>query len=104
VLVGRHYFSSFRSRGCSDSNPVCEVTRARWTGWEGGLRLELVADHFLYHMVRSIVGTALEICLESDPAGRMCSVLEAGERSAAGPTAPAHGLCLEEVMYPGGTS
>jgi tRNA pseudouridine38-40 synthase len=104
VLEGRHDFSSFRSTGSSDSSPVCEVTCARWAGWEGGLRLELVADHFLYHMVRSIVGTALEVCRESDPAGRMCSVLEAEVRSAAGPTAPAHGLCLEEIRYPGGTS
>ena len=104
VLEGRQDFSSFRSSGSSDSNPVCGVTRARWVAWEGGLRFEVVADHFLYHMVRSIVGTLLEACTDADPAGRMRTVLEARERSAAGPTAPAHGLCLEEVMYAGVTS
>jgi len=104
VLEGRQDFSSFRSTGSSESNPVCDVTRARWTVWEGGLRFEIVADHFLYHMVRSIVGTALEVCAAADPAGRMRAVFAAGERSAAGPTAPARGLCLEEVMYPGVTS
>jgi len=104
VLEGRHDFSSFRSTGSSDSRPVCDVTRARWRPWEGGLQLEIVADHFLYHMVRSIVGTALEVSASADPAGRMRAVLEAGERSAAGPTAPAHGLCLEQVLYPEGTT
>ncbi len=104
MLEGRRDFSSFRSTGSSESNPVCEVTRARWVAWEGGLRFEIVADHFLYHMVRSIVGTALEVCKTADPAGRMRAVIEAGDRSVAGPTAPARGLCLEEVMYPGVTS
>jgi len=104
VLEGRRDFSSFRSTGSSESNPVCDVTRARWAVREGGLRFEIVADHFLYHMVRSMVGTALEVCGAADPAARMRAVIEAGDRSAAGPTAPAHGLCLEEVMYPGVTS
>jgi len=104
VLEGRRDFSSFRSTGSSESNPVCDVTRARWATWEGGLRFEIVADHFLYHMVRSIVGTALEVCTAADPAGRMLAVIEARERSVAGPTAPAHGLCLEEVTYPEVTS
>jgi tRNA pseudouridine38-40 synthase len=101
VLEGRQDFSSFRSTGSSESNPVCDVTRARWVAWERGLQLEIVADHFLYHMVRSIVGTALEVCATADAAGRMRAVLEAGDRATAGPTAPACGLCLEEVMYPG---
>ena len=104
VLVGRHDFSSFRSAGSSDSHPVCEVAGAQWSAWEGGLRLEIVADHFLYHMVRSIVGTALDASAAADPAGRMRAVLEAEDRSAAGPTAPAHGLCLEQVLYLGGTT
>jgi len=104
VLEGRRDCSSFRSTGSSETNPVCDVSRARWETWEGGLRLEIVADHFLYHMVRSIVGTALEVCAAADPAGRMREVVGARDRSAAGPTAPAHGLCLEEVIYPGVTA
>jgi len=104
VLEDRRDFSSFRSTGSSESNPVCDITRARWVTWDGGLRFEIVADHFLYHMVRSIVGTALEVCTAADPAGRMLAVIEAQDRSVAGPTAPAHGLCLEEVTYPEVTS
>jgi tRNA pseudouridine38-40 synthase len=104
VLEGRRDFSSFRSTGSSETSPVCNITRAHWVTWEGGVRFEIVADHFLYHMVRSIVGTTLEVCTATDPAGRMLEVIEALDRSAAGTTAPAHGLCLEEVTYPEVTS
>jgi tRNA pseudouridine38-40 synthase len=101
VLEGRHDCSSFRSAGSSDTRPECEVRRAAWEEWEGGLRLDITADHFLYHMVRTIVGTALAAAAAADPAGAMRAVREARERAAAGPTAPAHGLCLEEVDYGG---
>ena len=99
ALEGEHDFSSFRSAGSGDVQPVCRVHRAGWRAWEGGLMLDIVADHFLYHMVRSIVGTALEAAEAADPAGAMRAVLAARERAAAGPTAPAHGLCLEQVFY-----
>jgi len=100
ALEGRHDCSSFRSTGSTDSDPVCEVSRARWETWEGGLALTIVADHFLYRMVRSIVGTALAAATAADPAAHMRAVLAARDRSVAGPTAPPHGLCLDEVLYP----
>lgn len=100
ALEGRRDCSSFRSAGSSETDPVCDVTRARWEPWEKGLRLEIVSDHFLYRMVRSVVGTALEASERADPAGWMRTVIEAKDRAAAGRTAPAHGLCLEEVRYP----
>jgi len=59
------------------------------------------ADRFVYRMVRSIVGTAVEIAAGSrdDTLG---AILESRERTRAGLTAPAHGLVLEHVAYPGG--
>lgn len=104
TLEGRHDCSSFRSAGSSDTRPDCAVSRAAWGEWEGGLLLDITADHFLYHMVRTIVGTALAAAASADPAGAMRAVLGARERAAAGPTAPAHGLCLEEVLYEGAGS
>lgn len=103
VLEGEHDFSSFRSAGSSDVQPLCRVHRAGWRAWEGGLQLDIVADHFLYHMVRSIVGTALDAAAAADPAREMRGVLAACDRAAAGLTAPAHGLCLEQVFYAGET-
>jgi tRNA pseudouridine38-40 synthase len=104
VLEGRHDCSSFRSAGSSDTRPECAVSRAAWREWEGGLLLEITADHFLYHMVRTVVGTALAAAATADPAAAMRAARDARDRAAAGPTAPAHGLCLEEVLYEGARS
>lgn len=101
-LEGEHDCSSFRAAGSSPSHPVCRVSRARWRTWEWGVALDIVADHFLYHMVRVVVGTAIALARESDPSESMRRVLEARDRRKAGLTAPAHGLCLEEVFYPPG--
>lgn len=98
-LEGEHDFSSFQSAGSSPANPRCRMTRARWSRWEGGLALELEADHFLYHMVRNVVGTALACARADDPAGAMRAVLEARDRRRAGVTVPPQGLCLEAVRY-----
>lgn len=99
-LEGEHDCSSFRSSGSSPSDPMCRIVRARWRAWEFGSVFEIVADHFLYHMVRTVMGTALAAAREDDPAAAMRRVLAARDRSAAGVAAPAHGLCLEHVFYP----
>jgi tRNA pseudouridine38-40 synthase len=101
-LEGVHDFSSFRAAGGSASDPVCRVARATWRRWEGGLVFDVIADHFLYHMVRNLVGTALRAMDARDPAGATRGTLAARDRAAAGPTAPPQGLTLEQVFYAGG--
>lgn len=100
ALEGEHDFSSFQATGRTKVPPVCRVVRARWGWWEGGVRLDIVADRFLYRMVRNVVGTALSAAASRDPAEAMREVLAGRERRHAGVTAPAHGLCFEEVFYP----
>ena len=101
-LEGSHDCSAFRASGGAESRPVCRIARASWTRWEAGWRLDIVADHFLYHMVRNVVGTALAAAATEDPAAAMRRVLDSRDRRQAGRTAPACGLCLEEVYYPMG--
>jgi tRNA pseudouridine38-40 synthase len=98
-LEGLHDCKSFESAGSPSRHTECRVDRARWSRWEHGLRLDIVANHFLYHMVRTVVGTALAAAEERDAPGSMRSVIAARDRSRAGATAPAQGLCLEEVFY-----
>jgi tRNA pseudouridine38-40 synthase len=100
ALEGEHDFSAFEASGSSPTRPVCRMARAGWRRWEGGLQLDLVADHFLYHMVRNVVGTALAVMHAADPAAAMRAVLQSRRRSKAGATAPPQALCLEEVFYP----
>jgi tRNA pseudouridine38-40 synthase len=99
VLHGEHDFSSFRSAGGAAGSPRCHVIQASWSRWEGGMRLDIVADHFLYHMVRAIVGTVLEQATTADPVAAMRAILGARERSAAGTNAPPQGLTLEQAIY-----
>ena len=100
ALEGEWDCSAFRATGSSPANPWCRISRASWSTEGAVARLDIIADHFLYHMVRTIVGTALRVANSIDPAGAMRAVLDSRDRARAGNTAPAHGLCLEEVFYP----
>ena len=55
---------------------------------------------FLRYMVRKIVGTLLQVGRGRRPAGEIPGLLEKCDRACSGPTAPAHGLCLQSVEYP----
>jgi tRNA pseudouridine38-40 synthase len=99
VLEGEHDCASFQAVGSTAVQAVCRIARARWSRWEGGVRLDIVADRFVYRMVRNIVGTALAAAAARDPGAAMREVLAARDRRRAGATAPARGLCLEEVFY-----
>jgi tRNA pseudouridine38-40 synthase len=99
VLTGRHEFTSFCSSGCYTDNHFCTIRDAFVE--ERGRNLKVVtirADRFLYKMVRTIIGTALDgargtVGLEFD------RLLQKKDRNAAGTTAPAQGLVLEYVRY-----
>lgn len=98
-IPGEHDFSAFGAAGSSPVNPVCRVSRAQWSRWEYGWRLDVEADHFLYHMVRNLVATALQASVRPDPGAYVRDILVSRDRHRAGATAPAHGLSLEAVRY-----
>jgi tRNA pseudouridine38-40 synthase len=99
-LVGVHDFSSFRSANADRKSPVREV---RWCGWgrEGPLLFFCIeASGFLRYMVRSMVGTLVEVGMGKRRADDIPVLLEARDRTRAGMTAPARGLFLAAVSYP----
>ncbi len=76
------------------------VRDARWHDLgDGRLRFDIEASSFCHQMVRSVVGTLVEVGLGKRKAGEMTAILAARSRAAAGPPAPANGLCLWEVKY-----
>ncbi len=101
ALLGEHDFAAFRAAGSSPAESRCRMIRATAVAWEQGVRIDVTADHFVYHMVRNIVGTALVAAEAADPAEAMRAVLESGARSRGGTTAPPQGLVFEQVFYPG---
>ncbi len=102
AVVGEHCFRAFAVRGTAPQHDDhrCRVSAARWVARPGGLILEIEADRFLHHMVRFVVGTMVEIASGTREASSMERLLVAPDNSEVGPPAPAHGLCLDRVMYP----
>ena len=105
ALVGEHDFSSFcRAVKRADPPPslVRRVVEARWEDLgDGLLRFGIEANAFCHQMVRSLVGTLVDMGRGRLRAGDMTTILRSGDRHRAGNLAPPHGLCLWLVRYDG---
>jgi tRNA pseudouridine38-40 synthase len=112
VLLGTHDFRSFcrRKPGTDPAEPITRtVTRARWSidagpeatdAGEGRLlRFEIEATAFCHQMVRSLVGSLVEVGLGGGNAATLLARLRATNRHRAADPAPAQGLCLVSVAY-----
>jgi tRNA pseudouridine38-40 synthase len=123
VIVGTHDFRAFETQHpntASSVRTVFELTVRRFSGWTAWNRcpgrhvaaaspnadaagefiaIDVVADGFLYNMVRTIAGTLIRVGERKWDAERIHEILEHGERPQAGPTAPACGLYLVHVDY-----
>jgi tRNA pseudouridine38-40 synthase len=107
-LLGEHDFASFCRRPKPDDDAALEPTLVRRVlsaGWcevevePEHLRFEIRANAFCHQMVRSIVGTLVDVGLGKLTPGDMRGILVARDRAAAGQVAPPHGLTLWEVGY-----
>ena len=115
-LIGQHDFSSFcRRPKVADGHPEKSLVRilqtAHWErvnidadaslGVSSLLRFEIAATSFCHQMVRSIVGTLIEVGRGRRPAASVGDTLQALDRASAGPVAPPTGLVLWHVSYDG---
>jgi tRNA pseudouridine38-40 synthase len=100
-LLGEHDFSAFRSSECQAHSPVrrlYELTVRREGHW---ILIDAVGNAFLHHMVRNIAGLLIAVG-QGDAAPEWArEVLESRDRTKGAPTAPADGLYLWKVRYPG---
>ncbi len=99
ALIGKHDFTSFRASQCQAKSPVktLDVLDVSRDGQE--LRIEARARSFLHHQVRNMVGTLKLVGEGKWTRAEVARALEARDRAAAGPTAPADGLYLVSVGY-----
>lgn len=97
-LLGQHDFWAFGSPP-KGNNSVREVYKADWS--EDGLWLyfDIVANAFLYRMVRIVVGTLLRVGSEALSPDEFSDILNSRDRRRAGPAVAARGLCLKRVIY-----
>ena len=112
MLVGEHDFAAFGQPPKQGRTTVRRVLAAEWEGkpsfgcaydervqglpW---LNFDIEANAFLYHMVRSVVGTLLQVGRGEMTVEEFGMVLASCDRNQAGPTIPPQGLCLVEVKY-----
>src|SRR5262249_37704548 len=99
LLLGKHDFSSFRAAACQAKSPVRTLDRLDVFRDGDVITVIAAARSFLHHQVRNLVGSLRLVGDGKWKIEHIAAVLAARDRSAAGPTAPAEGLCLTEVRY-----
>lgn len=98
-LEGEHDFSSFRAVACQARHPVRTIHELTVRRSGEFIYVDVIANAFLHHMVRTIAGTLITVGAGEQPVSWVRDVLEACDRAAGGVTAPAHGLYLAGVRY-----
>lgn len=96
-LIGRHDFSAFTNE--KQENNVRELFSIEVMPLDHQIKIRVAGNNFLYKMVRNIVGTLIYAGCSKLKAADLPAILEGKERTRAGVTAPAHGLCLKKVFY-----
>ncbi len=99
LVCGEHDFSSFCVAESAKESNVCRITSALWQQAGEELTFTVEANRFLHNMVRSLVGTMVEVGRGYFSISDFEDIMKAKDRKKAGPTAPACGLCLVEVKY-----
>jgi len=99
LLVGTKDFKSFASAADRRENSVRTIFRCNVTAEDKWIYVDVEGDGFLYNMVRNIVGTLVEVGRGRWKPEKINEILEAKDRTAAGPLAPAQGLCLMWIKY-----
>jgi len=98
-LKGKHDFQAFCQAGADVKHHWCTVEEIRWQQQNDVLTLDIAANRFLHNMVRIIVGTMVDVGREFTPVSQVLEILNSKDRTLAGPTVPAKGLCLIKVYY-----
>ncbi len=99
ILLKYNDFTSFSKVHTDVKTNICNLSEAKWITINSELIFTISADRFLRNMVRSIVGTMIEIGLKKNEVKEINSIINAKDRAEAGVSVPAHGLFLEKVQY-----
>lgn len=98
-LVGNHDFTSFRASGCQSKSPIKTINNISVLRDKDNITIAVSAKSFLYHQVRNIVGSLVNIGTNKWDPEEIQKILNAKDRSIAGPTAKACGLFFLETKY-----
>jgi tRNA pseudouridine38-40 synthase len=101
-LLGERDFGSFRAAQCQSATPMRRIIDIRVDRRDDLLEITVRANAFLHHMVRNIAGSLVLVGSGDRSEAWLAEVLEARDRTQAGPTAPPQGLYFAGVEYPAG--
>ena len=99
-LLGEHDFTAFRAAGCQANHAVRDIHKIQITRTGNYLDLDITANGFLYHMVRNLAGSLIEVGNGNRNHSWVRDLLENRDRDLAGVTAPAAGLYYLGPKYP----
>ena len=99
LLLGKHDFSSFRAQGCQANKPLRTIDDASIEVKDKKIIFIFKAQSFLYQQIRIMVGSLLEVGLKNKNINWIKELIDAKDRSLAGPTVPARGLTLVKIEY-----
>lgn len=99
LVLGTHDFQGFCKLDAGNEHYLSNVLRSKWKYQTDDIIYEIEANRFLYGMVRGLVGTMIDVARGYCDLDDFKSVLNEKNREKAGPTAPPHGLTLENVKY-----
>ena len=103
MLLEYEDFTSFARLHSQTETNICHIEEAKWEQDGHRFIFTITADRFLRNMVRAVVGTLIEVGQGKKNLGEFIKIIEVKDRSEAGKSAPARGLFLEQVLYPGQT-
>lgn len=98
-ILGEHDFTSFSKKNTDTENMVCDISLAKWRRVKNQIIFRIDGNRFLHGMVRTIVGTILEIAEKNKSISEISKIVEARNRDVAGRSVPAKGLFLLDVKY-----
>ncbi len=100
LLLQYQDFEAFSKRGSSNKHFLCAIKKATWVQTAVGYTFYITANRFLYGMVRTLVGTLLEVGKGKLTVQDFQAIIESKDRTKAGKAAPPEGLFLTQVKYP----
>ncbi len=99
LLLTSKDFTSFSKHHTDVKTNDCKIIEAKWSATEESYLFEIKADRFLRNMVRSIVGTLIDVGMGKTSVDEFREIIEAKDRGRAGTSAPARGLFLVDIGY-----
>jgi tRNA pseudouridine38-40 synthase len=100
ILLNHSDFTSFSKLHSGAKTNICKIYEARWEETDSKIIFTIKADRFLRNMVRSIVGTIVDIGTGKTDITGLNDIINARDRCRAGKSAPSKGLFLVDIEYP----